>query len=131
MSDQHDLERAPPATEAQLEAAQRDLGVTLPGDYLDFLRESNGAQGFLRDSPVQLWAADELAEYNREHPDYGDGLVLIGSDGCGNALALNLSGTPTTVEVFPWIGGREPGVTEIYAGGFTELLGDYGRWFRE
>jgi hypothetical protein len=57
--------------------------------------------------------------------------VLIGSDGCGNALALDLSSTPATAVVFPWIGGPEPEVTTTYAGGFAELLSDYGRWFRD
>lgn len=119
------------ASEDALAAAQRDLGVALPDDYVAFLRQSDGAGGWLGDSPVQLWPAGELAHHNREQPDYGEGLVLIGSDGCGNALALNLASTPATAVAFPWVGGPEPEATETYAGGFAELLSDYGRWFGE
>ena len=126
-----EFEARPGASEDQLAAAQRDLGAVLPADYIAFLRQSNGGVGWLRDSPIQLWSAEQLAPWNSENPDYGDGLVLIGSDGCGQALALDLSGTAPTAVVFPWIGGPEPEVTETYAGGFSELLSDYGRWFRE
>ena len=52
----------PPATDAQLESLERTLGVALPGDLKDLLRESNGVDGEYGVSLI--WSAETIAEIN-------------------------------------------------------------------
>jgi hypothetical protein len=122
------VERRPGATPTAIREAERSLGVTLPAEYVKFLEDTNGLSGWLNDCPIELWRVEELAENNREYPDYG-GVLLIGIDLCGNALALALSATPPPALVFHFIDGSESDPSAVYVGGFDELLGDYGRWF--
>lgn len=43
------------------------FGITLPEDYVAFLRKYNGGEGFVGDNYVIFWKADELADFNREY----------------------------------------------------------------
>ena len=64
------------------------LGVSLPGDYLEFLRQHNGGEGFVGDNYIIFWRAEELADFNREYEvdKYAPGILLFGSDGGGERL---------------------------------------------
>ena len=102
------VERRPGASRAAISKAEQSLDCKLPDDYVRFLGRSNGLSGWMKGSPIELWPVEGLATCNSESPSYGDGIVLIGSDGCGNVVALDLSARPSSVLAFPWIGGPEP-----------------------
>lgn len=80
------------ATVAAIESAERDLGVRLPDDYREFLRESNGIEGFSGPNSdyLMLWGAMELGERNRGYHvrEFASGLILIGSNGGGEAFGF-------------------------------------------
>ena len=75
----------PPADECVVSELSSILGVDLPSDYLRFLRNHNGGEGFIGDNYLVLWKAEELADFNREYEveKYAPGIFLFGSDGGG------------------------------------------------
>ena len=92
-------------TEALVEASS-GLGRELPGDYVAFLRFTNGGEGMIGDTYVILWKAEELAELNDSYEvdEYAPGLLLIGSDGGGDAFAYDTRTTPWPVVRVPFVG---------------------------
>jgi hypothetical protein len=82
----------PGATIGDVEAAERDLGVRLPDDYRAFLRESDGIEGSSGPDGdyLMLWSAAELPTHNRGYQvsEFAPGLVLIGSNGGGDAFGF-------------------------------------------
>ncbi len=84
------IKRNPGADEADLVALQSGVG-TLPRDYLDFLRGGNGGVGHGPDLWVILEPARRVVEATS---GYGapEGLVIIGSDGLGNVLGIDVRG---------------------------------------
>lgn len=85
------LELKEGATEEALAALQESLGTRLPADYLDLLRYSNGAVGIGPNLFVILAPAEEVAENTSGYgaPKYAPGLIIFGSDGCGNLLGID------------------------------------------
>jgi hypothetical protein len=94
-----------PASDAEIDAFAKQSGITLPEEYVCFLRKMNGGTGFVGSNYVDLWAVDTLIEYNR---GYGAGefvpeLLLLGSDGGGQALAFDRRNRNWPVIMVPFI----------------------------
>ena len=91
--------------EALVEASSA-LGRELPSDYVGFLRFTNGGEGMIGDTYVILWKAEELAELNDSYgvDEYAPGLLLIGSDGGGDAFAYDTRTTPWPIVRVPFVG---------------------------
>lgn len=71
---------------------QLQLGISLPIEYLEFMMESNGADGFVGpNSYLILWPIDELAPLNETSGvhKFAPGLLLFGSDGGGTGYAFD------------------------------------------
>ena len=86
------LELEPPANDEKIYEIQQILNFVFPDDYQSFMKHSNGAEGMVGDNAyLQLWSLDNLAEYNEgyEVSEYLPGLILIGSDGGGEAYAYD------------------------------------------
>ncbi|WP_165864595.1 SMI1/KNR4 family protein [Capsulimonas corticalis] len=66
---------------------------SLPDDYLEFLRLSNGATGHGPDLFVNLPGGEGVAELTVGYgvAEYFPGLIIIGSDGCGNLIGVDLT----------------------------------------
>jgi hypothetical protein len=83
------------ATPAQVDAAGQALGVELPADYKSLLQRVDGGEGPVGDeSYLVLWPAARLAECNdayRLDPEYGAGLIFIGTDGGNELFAIRES----------------------------------------
>ncbi|HUW28640.1 MAG TPA: SMI1/KNR4 family protein [Sulfuriferula sp.] len=99
-----------PASEAtlmQLRSADR-----LPKDYVDFLRKSNGAEGFVGNSYLILFAAEAIEPINQAAAvdRFAPGLIIFGSDGGGKSYAFDTRQEEVTiVEFFDMdIGDEEP-----------------------
>ncbi|MEO7715770.1 MAG: SMI1/KNR4 family protein [Capsulimonas sp.] len=95
------------ATEEEIQKlAQYVLTLTdqpLPDDYLDFLRTSNGAIGHGPDLFVNLRGAQDVSEATIGYgaAEFFPGLIIIGTDGCGNLIAVDL--TPASSEGYKYI----------------------------
>jgi hypothetical protein len=80
-----------PATHDALQRLR--VFAPLPEDYLDFLRKSNGAEGFIGDHYLILHAAEEIEPINlaAEIADSAPGLVIFGSNGGAKSYAFDLN----------------------------------------
>ncbi len=93
------LHTRPGAAEATVEAllaAAADDALTVPADYLDFMRHSNGAFGLVGEGGlwIRLDALEDVVTITREQRAPG-GLLLLGSTRLGDALALDGRYGPT------------------------------------
>lgn len=101
-----DFTSAEPASEEAITAAEREIGKSFPADYRKFLLEVGGGEGFIGKHYLILWSPEELAQFNREYQaeEYVPGLVLIGSNGGGEAFAFDTRSVPYKLVQVPFIG---------------------------
>ena len=107
-----------------LDRVMQALNLALPKDYREFLRASNGGEGFLGPNYVMLWKAEELGPLNDgyETARFTPGLLLFGSDGGGEAYAFDTRECPWAVVQVPFIGMDDPAVAIPLGRNFTEFL---------
>ena len=87
------LDRRSGATDAMIEESQKRLSVKLPHQYVEFLKLTNGAEGFVgNNSYAILWGIDELEHLNKGYKvqEYIPGLLMFGSDGGGEAYGFDM-----------------------------------------
>lgn len=96
----------PPADPGVVERLSSSLGVALPRDYLDFLRQHNGGEGFIGEHYIVFWKAEELADFNREYEvgEYAPGILLFGSNGGGEGYGFDTWSTAMPIVRVPFIG---------------------------
>ncbi|RPJ52068.1 MAG: SMI1/KNR4 family protein [Acidobacteria bacterium] len=101
------LKGNPPATEEAILDFERSAGLNLPPDYRAFLRQADGAEGFVGEGGyVILWPVEKLLEWNEayEVEEYAPGLVLFGSSGGGEAYAFDSREGQMDVVAVPFVG---------------------------
>jgi hypothetical protein len=115
--------------EHALDAVLRALSVELPLDYKEFLRVSNGGEGFLGRNYVRLWKAEELKPMNAGYgvAQFAPGLLLFGTDGGGEAFAFDTQAHPWTVVRVPFIGMGDPQCAMPLGRSFREFLENIAR----
>jgi len=88
VSDMPSLDKNAPATDSEVEALEKHLGIKLPETYYQFLKSSNGL--YDPDSGCLIYATHELAERNQTYSVLEDapGYVLIGADGGGRGILI-------------------------------------------
>lgn len=96
----------PPADPDVVERLSSRLGLTLPSDYLAFLRQHNGGAGFVGGDYIVFWKAEELADFNRDYEveKYAPGILLFGSDGGGEGYGFDTHSAAMPVVRVPFIG---------------------------
>ena len=121
-----DFHANPPADDLTLQVLA-DRGIRLPEDYRRFLLSHNGGDGFVGQSYVILWRAEELQELNEayEAPRWVPGLLLFGSDGGGEAFAFDMRHEAEVLSV-PFV-GMDRRYGQRLASTFTEFLVALGR----
>ena len=89
-----------------IEMVERKLDIDLPKDYVSFMMESNGGEGFIGDAYLMLWPVDELPEYNEGYhvAEFAPGLLLIGSNGSNEAYGFDLTEDNMPIVNVPFIG---------------------------
>ena len=100
------FDRNPGAAGDPVNSFAKVFGFDPPPGYLEFMRRSNGGEGFVSKRYLMLWPVEELRQHNDgyEVARYAPGLFLFGSDGGGEAYAFDLrEATPTIVSV-PFVG---------------------------
>jgi hypothetical protein len=110
------------ASEEVVERTLFELERSLPNDYLDFMRRSDGGGGFINGHYLVLWPLDELVALNRTFREIDDvaTVVWFGSNGGGEAFGFDWSQSGAVVEG-PMI-GMERDQLLYCADTFTEFL---------
>ena len=98
----------------------------LPQDYIAYLAESNGGEGSVGATGyLRLWPAERIAERNRgyEMEEFAPGIVLIGTDGGGEAYGFDFRGRRPRVIAFPFdcLAAVDPYIREM-GQDFTEFM---------
>jgi SMI1/KNR4 family protein SUKH-1 len=91
--------------ETILEQTLLKLDFQLPGDYLEFMRKSNGGEGFVGNNKyVSLWSIEDLIDWNSKYNVdlYAPGYFIFASDGGGTAYAFEKKGG--AIATFQFIG---------------------------
>ena len=113
----------PPASQEQIKMIEKKLGVALPTQYIDFLLHSNGYEGIVGKSYLVLWKIENLVMLNEEYAvnEFAPYLVLIGSDGGGEAYAFDtrMNGFPIINTPFIGLGLEEE---TIIGNSFSEFF---------
>jgi len=80
----------PGASEGALQLLTESLGAPLPAAYLDFLRHSNGGEGFIGKAYLRFYSADGILEVNQAYAvaEYLPGFLLIASNTIGDAICF-------------------------------------------
>lgn len=113
----------PPADPGVVEGLSSSLGVALPSDYLDFLRQYDGGEGFIGDNYIIIWKAEELADFNREYEveKYAPGILLFASDGGGEGYGFDTQSAAMPIVRVPFIGMERRYATPV-AKDFPDLF---------
>ncbi len=111
------------ASSEAIQAVVAALGQSLPSDYLQFIGEHDGGEGFIGDSYLILWRSGELATFNREYEveQYAPGIVLFGSDGGGEGYGFDTREATMPIVRIPFIGMDLRYATRV-AENFNDLL---------
>src|SRR3989344_6210233 len=96
----------PPSDAAVIRQFETESDFRLPNDYVQFLQQMNGGEGFIGNSYVILWRVEELLEMNRAYQVavYAPGLFLFGSDSGGEAFAFDTRSKAKPIVVIPFVG---------------------------
>jgi len=99
--------RNAPASVATLMEAERQLGVRLPLEYTEFLKKTDGGEGFIGSTAyVILWPLSELGVMNQayEIQKYVPGLLIFGSDGGGEMFGFDTRSSQWAIVRVPFVG---------------------------
>ncbi len=116
-----------PANAVVVDGLSASLGVVLPKDYTNFLKQHNGGEGFIGDNYIIFWRAEELADFNREYEveRYAPGIVLFASNGGGEGYGFDTQSAAMPIVRIPFIGmARE--YAEPMADDFRDLFAKLG-----
>ncbi|WP_296737774.1 SMI1/KNR4 family protein [Mesorhizobium sp.] len=80
--------------------------LSLPTSYFDFLERYGNSQWIYGDELVFLWAGQDLESFNIEYGVHtlAPGLILIGSDGSGEAFGFDLRSPHKPMVQVPFVG---------------------------
>lgn len=98
---------AEPASEEAIQEFKQLSGLELPADYITFLKKSNGGEGLVgKNAYLILWPVEQLINLNKAYQveEYIPGLLFIGSDGGGEAIALDTRVPTYPVVSVPFVG---------------------------
>jgi len=111
------------ATDTAVAAAEEELGLKLPADFVQFLKSGNGGEGFIGRKYVIFWGVEELPSINESYEvqQCAPGLLIFASSGGGEAYGFDTRKAPWPVVRVPFI-GMEWGVAEIIGRSFSEFL---------
>jgi hypothetical protein len=121
--------RNPGATSWAINQLKEDLGLQLPDDYISFLRDTNGGEGFIGPNAyIVLWRAEDLGPMNKAYQvnSYAPGLLLFGSDGGGEAFAFDVTAEGMPIVGVPFV-GMDRSAAKPLAINFHAFLDDLSR----
>lgn len=101
------LNHGPGATGAAISESEKQLRAKLPPEYAEFLKLTNGGEGFIgKNAYVILWGVEELASMNQSYEvqKYAPGLLIFGSDGGGEAYGFDTRTPQWPIVQVPFVG---------------------------
>jgi hypothetical protein len=105
------LERNPPASTRDIADLVSRSKVSLPPGYIEFMRQSDGAEGPLgrKGRYLVLWPVKSIYGLNKQYhvDEFAPHLLVFGSDGGGEAFAFDHRTEPATIVRAPFIGFDE------------------------
>jgi SMI1 / KNR4 family (SUKH-1) len=107
--------RNPPVDPGSIDRCQAHLDFLLPADYIQFLHLGDGGEGFVGESYLVLWHAEELVEMNSSYQvaEAAPGLFLFGSNGGGEAYAFDTRSVVAKIVSVPFVVMELSAVLEI------------------
>ena len=84
------LNKNGPPAENSFKAFVAKIDFNVPMGYLEFMKNSDGAEGFLNDSYLILWSVEEIFDNNRDYQveEFAPDFFIIGSNGGGETFAI-------------------------------------------
>lgn len=119
----------PPASDESISALIKTGDrKPLPNEYVDFLRQANGGEGFLGDNYLVLWRAEEMIDFNVDYQtaELAPELFLIGSNGGGEAYAFDQTSDCSAVFSVPFIGMEYQAIRKV-ADSFSSFVASVPR----
>jgi hypothetical protein len=100
-----DLQLRPGIKEDDMVKICAELECTLPDDYLDFMRLSNGGVGMVRDSYIDIYPLTDLRLINEQYhvTQYAPGLLIFGTDGGDEAFGFDYRTSNLQIVKIPFI----------------------------
>lgn len=97
-----------PTTEDQIQKIEKHFQIKFPSEYVEFMLQSSGAEGFVNEEYLKLWKVEDLPQMNEGYKadEFFPGLILFGSDGGGEAYAFDKKENMSIVNP-PFIGSSE------------------------
>lgn len=99
---------SPGATEAELSAAEAELGRRIPPEYRRFLKMVNGAEGEIGQHYVKLWDIQTVVQGTRAYQDNFESndeafdlAIVIGGNGSGEVLGIRMVSDEEEYILFP------------------------------
>jgi hypothetical protein len=117
-------DRRPSASETEISAAERDLGLMVPPDYKAFLREANGVEGFVApEAYLILWSVSDLHSLNAAYAvsEFLAGVTLIGTDGGDTGYGFRFREEQVEYVSTPLV-GMEPAALKVMGASLNELV---------
>ncbi|MFP3924298.1 SMI1/KNR4 family protein [Pseudomonas sp. W5-36] len=95
-----------PAEISAIVGLATQAGVVLPESYIDFLKKHDGGEGFIGDSYIIFWKAEELVLFNHEYEveKYAPGIFLFASNGGGEGYGFDTEDKAMPIVRIPFIG---------------------------
>lgn len=100
------LNRRPGATDAAIAETEKQLDAKLPAEYVEFLKLTNGGEGFIGKEYMILWSIEELASMNQSYEvqKYVPGILIFGSNGGGEAYGFDTRTPQWPIVQVPFVG---------------------------
>ncbi len=98
------INKKDPPTYIQIQAFLKHVNFNLPIGFIDFFKETNGADIDKDEKFISLWGLTEMIQLNADYnvEEYASDFFIFGSDGGDTAFAIN----KTTGDIYemPFIG---------------------------
>jgi hypothetical protein len=110
-------------TEPAIEEFNKSAGILPDNDYLDFLKWSNGGEGYIGNNYISLWKIENIVQLNKDYmiqKYLGDRCIAFGTDGGDNCYCFDYSENPCVIRV-P-LGDLDPAEKKIIADTFSGFI---------
>ena len=95
----------PPASYDAVARCQSKLRFLPPADYVQFLEQMNGGEGFVGKNYMRAWPVEDLIQFNKDYlvDEAAPELFLFGSSRGGEAFAFDTRSSPPPIVAVPFI----------------------------